>query len=139
VVRTAGEQRQQTERELADAAQMVDDLEQALDEVTSEREKLQQHLTEKAAEAQKQAIEIAQLRERLASTELTYQEHRKEAAKEAQRLAEGLAAAETDRDEQAKEARIAREKSAHLAGQIESLQAQNANLLETLAKNRGGE
>ena len=41
VVRSAGEQREQAERELADAAQTVDDLETKLDEAGTENERLE--------------------------------------------------------------------------------------------------
>jgi chromosome segregation ATPase len=69
VIRAAGEQREQAERELADAAQTVDDLEDGLDQVKAEREALQQRLTAVLAESQQQAVELAQLRERLAAGE----------------------------------------------------------------------
>ncbi|USX11026.1 DNA-binding protein [Paraburkholderia fungorum] len=69
VVRAAGEQREQAERELADAAQTVDDLEAQLDAATAETEDLKQRLADTQAHAQQQAVELAQLRERLAATE----------------------------------------------------------------------
>ena len=59
-------------------------------------------------------------------------------AKEAQRCADKVLAAEKARDEYEKEARAAREKTAHFAGQLEALQAQNAKLLEALGKDKGG-
>ncbi|SFL55674.1 DNA-binding protein [Azotobacter beijerinckii] len=46
VVRAAGEQREQAERELADAAQTVEDLEHQLDGVKGELAATQAHLTE---------------------------------------------------------------------------------------------
>ena len=69
VVRAAGQQREQAERELADAAQTVDELEAQLDQLRAERETLQQRLAETRAESQKQAVELAQLRERLTAAE----------------------------------------------------------------------
>lgn len=69
VIRTAGEQREQTERELADAAQTLDDLEAKLDEVKTGSEGLETRLTEMLAASQAQAVELAQVRERLALTE----------------------------------------------------------------------
>lgn len=138
VVRAAGEQRAQAERELADAAQTVDDLEQVLADMKAKREKLDRHFAENLIESQKQAVEIAQLKERLAAVEHSHQEHRKEVAKEAQRCADKVLAAEKARDEYEKEARAAREKAAHCAGQLEALQAQNAKLLEALGKDKGG-
>jgi len=69
VLRTAGEQREQAERELVDAAQTVDDLEASLDESQAEVEALEAKLVEAQTQCQAQAVEIAQLRERLASAE----------------------------------------------------------------------
>ena len=71
VVRSAGEQRAQAERELADAAQAVDDLEDKLDEVTGHVKALDGKLTDAQATSQAQAVELAQLRERLTVTEQT--------------------------------------------------------------------
>ena len=88
-------------------------------------------------EPQKQAAEVAQPKERLAAAEHPHQEHRKEVAKEAQRCADKVLAAERARDEYEKEARAAREKAAHCAGQLEALQAQNAKLLEAFGKDKG--
>ena len=73
-----------------------------------------------------------------AAAEQAHQEHRKEAAKEAQRCADKVLAAEKARDEFAAEARTARERAAHVAGQLEALQAQNAKLLEALGGGAGG-
>jgi chromosome segregation ATPase len=69
VVRSAGEQRAQAERELSDAAQTVDDLEAKLDEVTNQAETLESKLADVQATSQAQAVELAQLRERLTVTE----------------------------------------------------------------------
>lgn len=69
VVRSAGEQREQAERELADAAVTVDDLETRLDDAGAEGEQLQKRVVELTATNQAQAVELAQLRERLASVE----------------------------------------------------------------------
>ena len=55
-----------------------------------------------------------------------------EVEKEVRRGAERVSAAERVRDESEREARIARETMARLAGQVEALQAQNAHLLESL-------
>lgn len=71
VVRTAGEQREQAERELADAAQTVDDLESKLDEAAAQAEALESKLDTVQATSQAQAVELAQFRERLAVTEQT--------------------------------------------------------------------
>ncbi len=69
VVRSAGEQRAQAERELADAAETVDDLESKLDELQTTAEGLQTKLADSQATGQAQAVELAQVRERLTLTE----------------------------------------------------------------------
>lgn len=69
VVRSAGEQRAQAERELADASQTVDELEIKLDEATEAAEGLAVSLRLGQAQQQTQAIELAQLHERLAAVE----------------------------------------------------------------------
>lgn len=69
VLRTAGEQREQAERELVDAAQTVDELETRLDESQAEVESLERRLSEAQSHGQAQAVELAQLRERLVATE----------------------------------------------------------------------
>lgn len=69
VVRSAGEQRAQVERELADASQTVDDLETELDKALSGGAALEIKLNDVQTAHQAQAVELAQLRERLAVTE----------------------------------------------------------------------
>lgn len=69
VVRAAGEHRAQSERELADASLTVDDLEQNLDAAAADRELLRAKLEESNGTIQKQAVEIAQLKERLEASE----------------------------------------------------------------------
>ena len=71
VVRAAGDQREQAERELADASSTVDDLETKLNEVRAESEAFEKRLADAQATSQAQAVELAQLRERLALTEQT--------------------------------------------------------------------
>ena len=132
IVSTAGEQCAQAQRELADAGLTVDELEVSLEQVRGERDALKSQLAEKQAECQRQAVELAQLRERLVAAEGSLGEYRKEVEKEARRGAERVIAAEKARDESEKEARTARETTARFAGQLEALQAQNAHLLESL-------
>lgn len=69
VVRAAGEQREQAERELADASQTVEDLERQLDEAQERIELLQQQLTDSGTVQQEQKVAIAHLQERLAAAE----------------------------------------------------------------------
>lgn len=96
VLRTAGEQRKQDERELADAATTVVDLESTLDDTKAEVETLTTKLSESQAHAQAQAVELAQLRERLAATEQT---NRADAEKHAAELARAHETAERLRAE----------------------------------------
>lgn len=71
VVRSAGEQRAQAERELADASQTVEDLEAMVDEAALQVMGLETKLAELQTAHQAQAVELAQVRERLAVTEQT--------------------------------------------------------------------
>jgi colicin import membrane protein len=71
VVRVAGNQREQAERELADASQTVEDLEAKLDQATAEAQALEGKLDEVQAVNQVQAVELAQVRERLSLIEQT--------------------------------------------------------------------
>ena len=112
VVRSAGEQREQAERELADASQTVDDLEMKLDEARTHGEAVEAKLTEVQTTSQAQAVELAQLRERLS-------------AHEAER---GRYQAEAER------LRGDHEDVAKLRGQVEAMQTHTASLMEALSK-----
>ncbi len=69
VVRSAGEQRAQAERELADAAVTVDDLENQLDAANASVAWQEKRLAETQTAHQSQAVELAQVRERLTASE----------------------------------------------------------------------
>jgi colicin import membrane protein len=69
VVRAAGEQREQAERELADAAVTVEDLETKLDTSEEQARELGAKLAQVQGEHQAQAVELAQVRERLVQIE----------------------------------------------------------------------
>lgn len=69
VVRSAGEQREQAERELADAAATVEDLEAKLDAAEADGAELEKRLGDLQVAHQGQAVELAQVNERLASAE----------------------------------------------------------------------
>jgi chromosome segregation ATPase len=193
VVRSAGEQRAQAERELADASQTVDDLETKLDQTTAETKMLESKLAQVQATSQAQAVELAQVCERATVTERTAKtaeaqhaaelarmnaaieadrtrhqqeadqlraelaEHKKAnqaataerdqaraeltivrakaetAEREAHRTAERLAKAEADQVQATKEASTAREDSAKLRGQVETMQTQTAELMRALS------
>jgi chromosome segregation ATPase len=101
VVRSAGEQRAQAERELSDAAQTVDGVEAKFDEATAEIETLESKLAEVQATSQAQAVELAQVRERLTVTE---QAAKTAEAQHAAELARMNAAIEADRARHQQEA-----------------------------------
>lgn len=69
VVRTAGEQREQAERELTDAAQTVEELETRLDESGAKIAELETDLTKAGETNNTLTVELARLRERLLSAE----------------------------------------------------------------------
>lgn len=124
VVKTAGEQRQLAERELADATETVEDLEQKLDVCQQQASSLQAELTQANTTTQAHAVEIAKLRERLAASEKQTNLLREEgtqiksdlaaqkqaSAKAAEEHKQALAAMEASRDQvRAERERIAGE------------------------------
>lgn len=82
VTRAAGEQTAQAERELADAAQTVDDLEDKLDGVTAELRKTLELLDASREREQERTINLTEVRERLTAAEKQQLEAEK-AAKQA--------------------------------------------------------
>lgn len=84
ITRTAEEQKAQAERELADAIQTVDDLEQKLDAATADLRKTLELLDGSREREQTTLVELAQVRERLAATE----ERLKDAEKNGREAAE---------------------------------------------------
>lgn len=95
VIRTAGEQREFAERELADAAQTVDDLENQLEEARAAASGLEKLLADVQDVSQTQAIELAQVRERLILTEQAAKAAAEEHAAELGRLNAGFEAERT--------------------------------------------
>lgn len=116
VLRAAGEQREQAERELADASQTVEDLEDKLDQAATAAEGLKKQLADALTVSQAQAVELAQVRERLAAAE--------QSAKTAAGAVESLV--------------TAREDNARLRGQIEAIESQRAELVQALASKPSG-
>jgi chromosome segregation ATPase len=119
VVRSAGEQRAQAERELADASQTVDDLEAKLDEATVETGALESKLAEVQATSQAQAVELAQLHERLTVKEQTAKTAEAQHAAELARMSAAIEAAEQAHQEQRKTA----EREAQRAAEREAQRA----------------
>lgn len=128
VVRTAGEQRQQAERELADAAQAVDELEATVDAQQQQAQEQARHLAKAQEQVQAQAVELAQLRERLAASD---DAARKSALTQEQAHAE-IAALRAAMEQMQHEVAQAREATAKVSGQLEATQAQNAQLLNAI-------
>ncbi|OAH97332.1 kfra protein [Methylomonas methanica] len=186
VLRAAGEQQAQAERELADASQAVDELEAILAEERARAGELEKRLAESQAANQTQAVELATLRERLEAveksakaaneqhvaeqeqwrqrladqkqaaqivaterdnlkTELTkvqakaevaeetHKEERKRTASEIQRTAEKLIKIEGERDHAKMETGMAREETAKLAGQLDAMKTQIAQLMQAIS------
>ena len=123
VIRTAGEQREQAERELADAAQTVEDLEGQLDKSREEIDDLEVRLGNAQSLAQEHAVELAQLRERLTSME-------KAAASAAEQHAAELARLNAAREEE--RSRAQREID-ELQGAMKDVQAEAGGLRQELA------
>jgi len=101
VVRSAGEQRAQAERELADASQTVDDLEAMVDEATVQVTGLEAKLAELQAVHQAQAVELAQVRERLVVTEQTAKGSAEQYAAELVRMTTTIEAERTRHQQEA--------------------------------------
>jgi chromosome segregation ATPase len=104
VVRSAGEQRAQAERELADASTAVDEMEAKLEAAAGKVQSLTANLAHCAEVSQQQAVELAQLKERL------------KAADTAAKNSEARYQAEHTR------ANGARDKTSRLEGQVEALE-----------------
>lgn len=86
VIRTAGEQREQAQRELVDASQTVEDLESKLGESVSSVAVLEARLADTQTRYQAQGIELARVRERLAMIEQTAKAATEQHAVECARL-----------------------------------------------------
>lgn len=126
VLRATGEQRVQAERELADAAQTVDEVEERLDAAQAELVDLRGQLDAVRATAQEQALELAALKVKMEVDQVGH-------AAQTQRAAD----AEAARDAARREVGAAREEAARLHGQIEALQEQQAALLAALGPRAG--
>jgi len=99
VVRSAAEQRDQAERELADAAQTVEDLESQLEDAGTAAAALRGELTEALAQGQAQAVELAQLRERLSLIEQHAKTASEQHAADLARATVSLEAVTAERDQ----------------------------------------
>lgn len=140
LVRTTGEQRLQAERELADASETVDDLERQLDEKESEIEKLHESLDISRSLTQTQAVEIAQLKERLVATEKTAKTETERATAQISKLSDENLALSSQRSGLKQELDNTRTELAdknalinHLTIDLQKLNTETADLKEKLA------
>ena len=140
VIRTAGEQREQAERELADASQTVEDLETKLDEAKADADALEKRLVDTQAAHQGQAVELAQVRERLALTEQAAQTAAEEHAAELARLNASIEAERNRYQQQAEQMRadLAEQKKAAQEAAAERDQAR-AELATVKAKSEAAD
>jgi len=125
LVKSVGAQRAQAERELADASTAVDELESQLGAAAQEKAQLLAKLDASNTTIQQQAVELAQLTERLAAAERatnTAQE-RLVAAETGARVAAEQVAKEAEKTVKA------REDAARAAGQVDSLERQVKELM----------
>lgn len=140
VIRTAGEQREQAERELADASQTVEDLETKLDEAKADADALEKRLVDTQAAHQGQAVELAQVRERLALTEQAAKTAAEEHAAELARLNASIEAERNRYQQQAEQMRadLAEQKKAAQEAAAERDQAR-AELATVKAKSEAAD
>lgn len=112
LVRAAGEQKQQAERELADADQAVEELQEALTSARSQLEAANQRLRDLEAEAKREAVDKAALEQRLTTAE-----------SDVARLRSENAQLTSSRDE-----------AAELRGENKTLRRQNEQLVAALGR-----
>lgn len=123
VIQSASEQRKQADRELYDASQTVEDLERLLDEVRMEAENKANQVSNLQAANQAQAVELAQMRERITISEQTAQ--RLSTELEQQKQITQVATASRDEG---------REIIANQRGQLEVMQTQIADLMRAVER-----
>lgn len=128
VLRTAGEQREQAERELVDAAQTVDDLESRLEAAQTEIQDLKHRLDESQSLGQSRAVELAQLKERLVAFE---QSARAAAEVHTREIEQSHAEAKAARTELESARREAAEKIQSLQRELGEQQAKSLALAES--------
>ena len=121
VVRSAGEQRAQAERELADASQTVEDLESMVDEATVQVTALEAKLADLQVSHQTQAVELAQVRERLVVTEQTAKGSAEQHAAELARMTATIEAERARHQQEAEQLRaeLAEQKKVSLGAAAE--------------------
>ena len=130
LVRSVAEQRQQAEREIADADQAVGELEASLEQEKQARAELEAQLQEQNRQIQAKDIELARLGEK-------HQADRDEierTAARAQQFEADVTRLERELAEARSIAATAREDAAGVRGELRGLQQQNEQLLQRLGK-----
>ena len=125
VVRTAGNQREQAERELADASQAVEELEQQLVTAAEVQADLRGRLDRLHEEKQAQAVELAKLGERLATVEKATKAAANAASEQEKALRKQMAELGEQLAEQRRLEQMAREREAQAVGVQAALQRQH--------------
>lgn len=110
----------------------VDELAKA----TTTNKKLEQELNTLVSERDQLRMELASVKAKSEAAEESHQEQRKRTAEEIQRASDKLIKIEGERDKAKMEAGKAREESAKLAGQLEAVQNQVAQLMDAITKSQ---
>lgn len=124
VIRNAVEQRELVERALADAAETVDAIEDQLDEERAQIAELRGQLERTIGEKHSLAVELAQVKERLASVEKSAEASRTSAAARVQDL-------EVHLQDQLRHAQLASDMEAEARGKLAAAEKQQAVDAET--------
>ncbi len=130
VLRSAGEQREQAERELADASTTVEDLEKNLDAANEQIKALTLKVEGQGEGLQSQKVEIAQLKSQLEAANQAALKAAAVAAEREENLTSQLA--ESQKSEQA-----SREREAQAVGQVAAAQKQHEEDSRVCAALRG--
>lgn len=122
VIRQAQEHREQAARELADAAEAIEELENTINEHKQTSAALQQRFNDLQDKYQAQAVELAHVQERLLQS-----------SRAGKMIAQDHITAETALTKAREETNQSRQEAAKLRGQVEMLQAQTSELMRSFA------
>jgi len=120
-------EREEASRELADASRSLDEIEGRLEVANKQIADLEERLAEARETAHGKALELTQLRERLAILD-------ENARQATERYTVELNAEKASREDAHAQRDAAREEVAELRGKMEVLKAHNTELMEALAK-----
>ena len=131
IMREAGEQAKNAESELTDAIQTIDELEKKIDQMTSASEAAEKSLANHLAAQHEQAIELAQMRERLALSEKTANI---ESEQHANKINQMDARIENDRCQHQQEIDSLRTELAKALAKAEATEQTHSELRKTVAQ-----